>query len=121
MSAPDGSATGDAAGDDGAAGDALFDLGAQSERTALAWQRTGLSAVAVGALLLHTHPGHQLPGLLLLIVGALSAAVLAPARYRGILRAVRIRRSPVQPRVIVLLSILMGVVEVTAGLAVFLG
>lgn len=120
MSVPGGRAPGGAAGAP-ADGAALFDLGAQSERTALAWQRTGLSAVAVGALLLHTHAGQQLPGVVLLAVGALSAAVLAPTRYRGILRAVRARRSPARPRVVLLLSLLMGIVEVTAGLAIFLG
>lgn len=44
-----------------AADDSLLDIGAQSERTVLSSQRTGLSAVAVGALLVHHHPELHLP------------------------------------------------------------
>lgn len=101
--------------------DSLLDLGAQCERTALSWQRTGFSAVALGALLVHHDPGRQLPGLLLLAAGALSAGVIAPVRYRRILRAVQAQRSPAEPRVVLLFTALMGIVTVTAQLAVVFG
>lgn len=105
--------------------DGLFDAGAQAERTALAWQRTGLSAIAVGALLVHTHPERYalslLPGVLLMMSGTLSAAVFAPLRYRRIVRAVRARHSPAEPRTILLFCVLVSLVVVTAGLSVFLG
>lgn len=78
--------------------DALHDPGAQSERTALAWQRTGLSAAAVGLLAVHAHPaGHLLPpwpGLFLLAAGGVLAAVVAPVRYRHIERVVRAGGGP---------------------------
>lgn len=77
---------------------AVHDPGAQSERTALAWQRTGLSAAAVGLLVVHAHPaGHVVPpwpGLLLLAAGAMLAAVVAPVRYRHIERVVRAGGGP---------------------------
>ncbi len=78
--------------------DAVWDRGAQAERTALAWQRTGLSAAAVGLLLVHAHPaGHAMapwPGLLLLVVGGAVVAVVAPIRYRRIERWVRCGAGP---------------------------
>ena len=53
----------------------LLDAGAQAERTALAWQRTGIGAVAVGALLVHGHVNQHVlplwPGLLLATVAGL--------------------------------------------------
>ncbi|GAA2544477.1 DUF202 domain-containing protein [Pseudonocardia hydrocarbonoxydans] len=77
---------------------AVHDPGAQAERTALAWQRTGLSAAAVGLLVVHAHPaGHPVPpwpGLVLLVAGAAVAAVLAPVRYRHIERVVRAGGAP---------------------------
>lgn len=76
----------------------LFDPGAQAERTALAWQRTGLSTAAVGLLLVHAHPvGHLLPpwpGLLLVTAGAVLAAVVSPVRYLRIDRTVRAGGGP---------------------------
>lgn len=76
----------------------VWDRGAQAERTALAWQRTGLSTAAVGLLLVHAYPAGQVvppwPGLLLLAAGAAMAAVVAPVRYRHIEHAVRSGSGP---------------------------
>lgn len=78
---------------------ALLDPGAQAERTALAWRRTGLGLIGVGALLLHS--GGEGPAVLSLGVGAADvatgavlAAVVAPARYRRTLAAVTAGRTP---------------------------
>jgi uncharacterized membrane protein YidH (DUF202 family) len=76
----------------------LWDPGTQAERTALAWQRTGLSAVVVGALLTQIGPGGQplppWPGLLVVVFGVAAAALVAPLRYAGVLRAARAGRTP---------------------------
>ena len=102
--------------------DAVWDRGAQAERTALAWQRTGLSAAAVGLLLVHTHPpGHVLPpwpGLLLLVVGGAVAAVVAPIRYRHIERCVRSGGGPLSTGTVpgTALLVLVSIIGVAAVL-----
>jgi uncharacterized membrane protein YidH (DUF202 family) len=71
----------------------LVDAGLQSERTYLAWQRTGLSFAAAGALLVHaaggiSHPYAAIPGLFGLAAGALILA-RGLVRYRAIVTAAR--------------------------------
>lgn len=96
--------------------DELLDVGAQAERTALAWQRTGLGAMAVGALLIHANrglPPHPWPGLLLMAAAGLAVLVLVPRRYRRILRTVRVGHTPLSGRmvpgsVLVLLVVVAG-------------
>ncbi len=63
----------------------------QPERTALAWQRTGLGVIAVGGLVAHGAVAHENPVLLavagvaaLLGLGVLGG--LAPVRYRQVRR-----------------------------------
>jgi uncharacterized membrane protein YidH (DUF202 family) len=98
------------AGDeDGPGLDRVFDGGLQHERTALAWDRTGLSLLVVGALLLRSGgPPYgdvvHLPG----YVGLSAGAILLWAggrRYRR--REVRLREglSMVQPRLVVLAAV----------------
>lgn len=58
------------------------EFGAQAERTALSWQRTGLAAVAVGALAARTTA--PVAGVVLLLAGVLAAGVVAPVRYARI-------------------------------------
>lgn len=87
----------------------VFDGGLQHERTALAWDRTGLSLLVVGALLLRSGgPPYgdvvHLPG----YVGLSAGAILLWAggrRYRR--REVRLREgtSMVQPGLVVLTAI----------------
>ncbi len=73
--------------------DAVADVGLQSERTYLAWQRTGLSFAAVGALLVHAagglqHPLAVTPGLFGLTVGAV-ILLRALLRYSTAVEAAR--------------------------------
>lgn len=81
----------------------LFDVGAQAERTALAWQRTGLGLLAVGALLLHEAGGGLralavVVGLADVATGAVLSVVIARLRYRRTLASVTAGRTPVARR-----------------------
>ena len=53
--------------------------GAHAERTAQAWQRTGLAAAAVGVLAARTLS--PAAGIALATAGALAAVLVAPLRY----------------------------------------
>jgi uncharacterized membrane protein YidH (DUF202 family) len=62
----------------------VADPGLQSERTYLAWQRTGLAFAAVGALLVHA--GGRLHNVLAYLPGVLGLAVGAVIVFRALLR-----------------------------------
>jgi uncharacterized membrane protein YidH (DUF202 family) len=79
------------------ADETVADAGLQAERTYLAWQRTGLSFAAVGALLVHAaggvkHPLSDVPGLIGLAVGAV-VLLRGLLRYRLAVEAARGQRS----------------------------
>ncbi|MCP9274308.1 DUF202 domain-containing protein [Mycolicibacterium arenosum] len=76
----------------------LFDVGAQAERTALAWQRTAIGLLANGALLCRWSLVEHLPvwPAVVLTAGAgLALLAVVPARYRRIVGAVRSGRNPI--------------------------
>ncbi|MCX6463659.1 MAG: DUF202 domain-containing protein [Pseudonocardiales bacterium] len=104
--------------------DAVWDPGAQAERTALAWQRTGLSVAALGLLLVHARPAGYGPalwaGVLLLVAGGALAAVVAPVRYRHIERVVRSGGGPASSGTVpaTALVVLAGIAAIAALLAV---
>jgi uncharacterized membrane protein YidH (DUF202 family) len=75
----------------------LMDVGAQAERTALAWQRTGIGTMASGALAVRwsvTEHFPLWPGVVLVLVGAFASLVLVQQRYRRVLKTVRAGQSP---------------------------
>ncbi len=81
----------------------LLDVGAQAERTALAWQRTGLALLGVGAVLLHVGDGGPttvslVVGVLDMVTGAVLGAVVAPVRYRRTLHRVGRAQTPLARR-----------------------
>lgn len=84
----------------------LLDVGAQAERTALAWQRTGLALLGAGAILLHAGGGRVTVGvgLLDLVAGTGMGAFVAPVRYRRTLRHVGDSRSPLARRSVVVIT-----------------
>lgn len=105
--------------DSGLSDTGLMDVGAQAERTALAWQRTGIAAMAVGALLVRWHTYQHLlppwPGPLLAAAGGLTALVLVPRRYHRVLRTVRAGHTPRSRAMIPAAALLLLVVTLGIG------
>lgn len=85
--------------------DAL-DAGEQAERTALAWRRTGLAAIATGAL--PACAGPVPAGLPLITLGVLVEAVIAPLRYRLVVIAIAAKRSPCSQTLIAMSATAVG-------------
>ena len=86
----------------------LIDIGAQAERTALAWQRTALTAMAVAALLIRAYTDGQVwLGLLLAVAAALSIMIFIPSRYRYVLGTVSAGHSPLSHRTVAVSAIAM--------------
>jgi putative membrane protein len=97
----------------------------QPERTALAWQRTGLGVLAVGGLLGHRAVEQERPVLLVLAgaVGLLGLAVLgalAPVRYRDVRRRVAAGTAVGAPRLVAGVTATVLFVAVAAAVAVLL-
>lgn len=101
----------------------LIDIGAQAERTALAWQRTGIGMMAVGALLVrwavHEHVSVW-PGILLTVAAGIGVLVLVPERYHRILRTVGSGETPLSRATVPVVTFLVTIVilGVAAELAV---
>jgi uncharacterized membrane protein YidH (DUF202 family) len=109
--------------EDGPGPDRVFDRGLQHERTALSWDRTGLSLLVVGSLLLRSGgpPYGDLvhaPGYFGLVVGAV---LLWAGGWRYRRREVILRESgsAVQPGLVVLTAV-AALVMATASLLVIL-
>ncbi len=96
-----------------------MDVGAQAERTALAWQRTGIGAIAVGALLMRDHlQAHLLPswpGLLLVVVAGIGVMILIPQRYRRVLANVRAGRTPLSRVMVPGATLVLVLVTIAIG------
>jgi putative membrane protein len=95
----------------------------QPERTALAWQRTGLGVLAVAGLLGHRAVVEERPLLLALAAGGalLGLAVLgalAPLRYRQIRGRVAAGAGAAAPRLVVAATAIVLLVGVGAAVGV---
>lgn len=101
----------------------VADPGLQSERTYLAWQRTGLTFAGVGALLVHA--AGKLHNVLAYLPGAFGLAVAAiillraVLRYRTVVAAARGEAEAASPRLAAGLAAAALVLGVT-GLVVVL-
>ena len=96
----------------------LVDVGAQAERTSLAWQRTGFSAILVGALLIRHHVNHGAPpwpGLLLAVAAGLSIVVWVPMRYQRVLTSLRREHSPVSRAMVPATAALLALVIIATA------
>jgi putative membrane protein len=95
----------------------------QPERTALAWQRTGIGVLAVAALLAHRALVSGRPALLvaagvaaLLGLGVLGG--LAPVRYRQVRRQLAGETGVAAPGLLAAVTATVVLVAVTAAVAV---
>jgi putative membrane protein len=95
----------------------------QPERTALAWQRTGLGVLAIGGLIAHGAVEHE-DRVLLVVAGAaalLGLGVLgglAPVRYRQVRRRRTAGASMAAPRLLGAATAAVVLVAVAAAAAV---
>ncbi|MGH3764241.1 MAG: YidH family protein [Pseudonocardiaceae bacterium] len=97
---------------------ALPDLGAAAERTSLAWQRSGLGMIGVGALFTRAHTLLSLlTGSVLIGAGVLAAVLVGPWRYQAILARIRVGKSP-SSRWALLLATVVICVSAGAGIGV---
>jgi uncharacterized membrane protein YidH (DUF202 family) len=103
----------------------LLDAGAQAERTALAWQRTGIGAMAVAGLLLRWDVTEHLPvwpDILVAAAAGIAVMFFVSGRYRGMLRAMRADRTPLSRAMVpaATVSMLVIILDIGAELAVSL-
>lgn len=94
-----------------------LDVGLAAERTAMAWQRTGLALAAVSTLLVRVGDRRlelTVPGLLGLVLG-LALIVLGERRYGRIVARVGAGDTPLRQRTLRLLALGMAVLS-AAGL-----
>ncbi len=95
----------------------------QPERTALAWQRTGLGILAVAGLLGHGAVRDGRPAILVAagVAAVVSLAVLgglAPVRYREVRREVAAGNGVAAPRLVAGLTATVLLVSAVAAVAV---
>ena len=96
----------------------------QPERTALAWQRTGLGVMAVAGLLGHRAVRGQHALLLVLaglaaLLGLAVLGALAPVRYRDVRRRVTGLEGGTSPRpAAVIVAGIVGIVAAVAAIGV---
>lgn len=97
----------------------LTDAGVQAERTALAWRRTGLGLVAVGALAVRWSVSEDFPpypGVLLSAFGGVAGLFIVRARYLRVLHTVQTGQTPLSRYLIPVTTLVM--VAVVAAFAV---
>lgn len=103
----------------------VLDAGLQHERTALAWDRTALALLLVGTLTLRAvgppfDALRHVPGYVTLMV-AMGLLWAAGRRYRVREVDLRVGRSPVHPRLVVITGVTTVVVSVMVLLTILRG
>jgi uncharacterized membrane protein YidH (DUF202 family) len=97
--------------------------GAQAERTALAWQRTGIGLVLIGLLITRwsvTEAFPAWPGIVVAGLGGLAGLILVRRRYHRVLHTVSTGQTPLSRYLVPSTTALMVliVLGVAAGYAV---
>ena len=101
----------------------LLDAQGVAERTALAWQRTVIGVLAVGALVVRwsiTERFPPWPGVVLTAVAALAALILVRQRYRRVRDTVGAGRTPLSRYLVPGATLFMIVVVVGIGAGILL-
>ncbi len=103
----------------------IVDTGLQHERTALAWDRTALALLVVGALTLRNVGApfdsvRHAPGYLTLVVG-MGLLWAAGRRYRGRQADLRAGDSSVHPRLVVVTGVTTVIVSLVALVTILVG
>ena len=99
----------------------LFDIGAQAERTAMAWQRTGIGVMAAGALVVRWSVAEDftvLPGIALTVFGGFLSLYIVRQRYRRVLTTVEAGQTPLSRYLIPGTTVFLLVVVVATAIAV---
>lgn len=99
--------------------------GVPEERTALAWQRSGLGMLGVAALVGHSAVRHGEAALIALagfaaLLGLGVLGGLAPVRYRQVRRRLAADQYTAEPRMVVAVTTAVGLVSVAAVVAIVL-
>ena len=95
----------------------------QPERTALAWQRTGLGTMGVAGLLGHGAVDSERPALLVIagtaaLLGLAVLGALAPFRYRQVRRMVAAGTGAAAPRLVAAAASAVALVALAALVSV---
>lgn len=99
----------------------LFDVGAQAERTAMAWQRTGIGVMAAGALVVRWSIAEDFtvwPGLVLTVFGGFLSLYITRQRYRRILTTVEAGQTPLSRYLVPATAVFLLVIVVAIAIAV---
>lgn len=99
----------------------LFDVGAQAERTAMAWQRTGIGVMASGALVVRWSVAEDFtvwPGVALTVFGGFLALYIVRQRYQRVLTTVTAGQTPLSRYLIPATTAFLLVASVATAIAV---
>ena len=88
----------------------------QAERTALAWRRTSLGLIAVGALAIHWSVAEDFPpypGVLLTTFGGIVGLFVVRARYLRVLHTIETGQTPLSRYLVPVTTVVMTAVAIS--------
>lgn len=93
----------------------------QAERTALAWRRTSLALIAVGALAIRWSVAEDFPpypGILLTTFGGIVGLFVVRARYLRVLHTIETGQTPLSRHLIAVTTVVMLLVSIGFALGI---